>query len=149
MSVSPQFVNAAVAPNLNLQVAIKNNSSGDVVYFQSELDLSAVFTEAGSMASTEFISMWQSIAEANKHYFTLPSGPSTERRLRTSRSIFAYFSVKTMTNIVALFELTFDDTGTTKVCLKLEQVGCVESFALLCWSASSPFFFQGRPSWYL
>ncbi|RQM11302.1 hypothetical protein KXD40_007802 [Peronospora effusa] len=26
-----------------------------------------------------------------------------------------------MTNIVALFELTFDDTGTTKVCLKLEQ----------------------------
>ncbi|CAI5707639.1 unnamed protein product [Peronospora effusa] len=27
----------------------------------------------------------------------------------------------TMTNIVALFELTFDDTGTTKVCLKLEQ----------------------------
>ncbi|CAH0492691.1 unnamed protein product [Peronospora farinosa] len=72
MSVSPQFVDAAVAPNLNLQ--------------------------AGSMASTEFISMWQSIAEANEHYFTL-----------------------TMTNIVALFELTFDDTGTTKVCLKLEQ----------------------------
>ncbi|CAI5735450.1 unnamed protein product [Peronospora farinosa] len=136
MSVSPQFVNAAVAPNLNLQVAIKNNSSGDVVYFQSELDLSAVFTEAGSMASTEFISMWQSIAEANEHYFTLVTGgcgvDDVSRRLGHNNVFFvakrsidgktiAYFSVKTMTNIVALFELTFDDTGTTKVCLKLEQ----------------------------
>ncbi|CAI5727136.1 unnamed protein product [Peronospora destructor] len=136
MSVSPQFVNAAVAPNLNLQVAIKNNSSGDVVYFQSELDLLAVFTEAGSMASTEFISMWQGIAEANEHYFTLVTGgcgvDDVSGRLghnnvfyvakrRIDGKEIAYFSIKTMTNIVALFELTFDNTGTTKVCLKLEQ----------------------------
>ncbi|CAI5734375.1 unnamed protein product [Peronospora destructor] len=136
MSVSPQFVNAAVIPNLNLQVAIKNNSSGDVVYFQSELDLSAVFTEAGSMASTEFISMWQGIAEANEHYFTLVTGgcgvDDVSGRLghnnvfyvakrRIDGKEIAYFSVKTMTNVVALFELTFDNTGAMKVCLKLEQ----------------------------
>ncbi|KAE9026927.1 AP-2 complex subunit beta [Phytophthora fragariae] len=136
MGVSPQFVNAAVAPNLNLQVAIKNNSSGDVVYFQSELDMSAIFTEAGSMASTEFISMWQGIPEANEHYFTLATGAlgvdAVSERLGRHNVFYvakrpidgkeiAYFSVKTMTNVVALFELTFDNSGTTKVCLKLEQ----------------------------
>ncbi|EEY70462.1 AP-2 complex subunit beta, putative [Phytophthora infestans T30-4] len=136
MSVSPQFVNAAVAPNLNMQVAIKNNSSGEVVYFQSELELAAIFTEAGGMASTEFISMWQSIAEANEHYFTLATGgrgvDAVSERLGRSNVFYvakrpidgkevAYFSVKTMTNVVALFELTFDNSGTTKVCLKLEQ----------------------------
>ncbi|CAH0521163.1 unnamed protein product [Peronospora belbahrii] len=136
MSVSPQFVNAAVAPNLNLQVAIKNNSSGDVVYFQSEIDLSVIFTETGSMASTEFISMWQGIAEANEHYFTLVTGArgvdAVSERLGRNNVFYvakrpiddkeiAYFSVKTMTNIVALFEFTFDNTDTTKVCLKMEQ----------------------------
>ncbi|KAI9915200.1 hypothetical protein PsorP6_007066 [Peronosclerospora sorghi] len=135
MSVSSQFVNAAVAPNLNIQVAIKNNSSGDVVYFQSELDLSAIFSENGKVAPNEFISMWQGIPEANEHYFTLVTGGSdvdavSERLGR--RNVFyvakrpienkeiAYFSVKTMTNVVALFELTFDKSGTTRVCLKLE-----------------------------
>jgi AP-1 complex subunit beta-1 len=136
MGVSPQFVNAAVAPNLNLQVAIKNNSSGDVVYFQAEMDMSALFTEAGSMASTEFISMWQAIAEANEHYFTLATGgrgvDAVSERLGRNNVLYvakrpidgkeiAYFSVKTMTNVVALFELTFDSSGTTKVCLKTEQ----------------------------
>ncbi|KAL4101619.1 hypothetical protein PRIC1_005368 [Phytophthora ramorum] len=136
MGVSPQFVNAAVAPNLGLQVAIKNNSSGDVVYFQSDLDLSAVFTEAGGMEKTEFISMWQGISEANEHYFTLATGgrgvDAVSERLGRNNVFYvakrpidgkeiAYFSVKTMTNVVALFELTFDSSGTTKVCLKLEQ----------------------------
>uniref|UniRef100_M4B2Y6 Beta-adaptin appendage C-terminal subdomain domain-containing protein n=1 Tax=Hyaloperonospora arabidopsidis (strain Emoy2) TaxID=559515 RepID=M4B2Y6_HYAAE len=136
MGVSPQFVNAAVAPNLNLQVAIKNNSSGDVLYFQTELDLSAIFTEGGSMGSTDFISMWQGIAEANEHYFTLTTGGRSVDALSEQlgrNNVFyvakrpiddkeiAYFSVKTMTNVVALFELTFDKSGTTKVCLKVEQ----------------------------
>ncbi|CEG39573.1 ap-2 complex subunit [Plasmopara halstedii] len=129
MGVSPQFVNAAVAPNLNLQVAIKNNSSNDVVYFQSELDLTAIFTEAGSMTSTEFISLWQKIPETNEHYFTVATGArgvdAVSERLGRSNVLYiakrpidgkevAYFSVKTMTNVVALFELTFDSSGTTK-----------------------------------
>lgn len=136
MGVSPQFVNATVAPSLTLQVAIKNNSSNEVVYFQSELDLTAIFTEAGSMASTEFISMWQAIPEANEHYFTMAIGArgvdAVSERLGRSNVFYiakrpidgkevAYFSIKTMTNVVALFELTFDNSNTTKVCLKLEQ----------------------------
>ncbi|CAI5745392.1 unnamed protein product [Peronospora destructor] len=111
MSASPQFVNAAVAPNLNLQVAIKNNSSGDVAYFQSELDLSAVFTEAGSMASTEFISMWQGIAEANEHYFTLVTGGCGVDDVSGHHDEYRG----------TLRAHIFDNTGTTKVCLKLEQ----------------------------
>uniref|UniRef100_A0AAV1VD65 Beta-adaptin appendage C-terminal subdomain domain-containing protein n=1 Tax=Peronospora matthiolae TaxID=2874970 RepID=A0AAV1VD65_9STRA len=136
MGVSPQLVNAAVAPNLNLQVAIKNNSSGDVLYFQTEMDLSAIFTEGGSMGSTDFISMWQGIAEANEHYFTLTTGGRSVDALSEQlgrNNVFyvakrpidgkeiAYFSVKTMTNVVALFELTFDKSGTAKVCLKVKQ----------------------------
>ncbi|RLN74235.1 hypothetical protein BBJ28_00000602, partial [Nothophytophthora sp. Chile5] len=136
LGVNPAFVNAQVAPNLNLQVAIKNNSSGDVVYFQSELDLSAIFTEAGGMEKTEFINMWQAINEANEHYFTLATGgrsvDAVAERLGRSNVFYvakrpidgkeiAYFAVKTMTNVVALFEFTFDNSGTTKVCLKTEQ----------------------------
>ncbi|KAG2522584.1 hypothetical protein BBO99_00004192 [Phytophthora kernoviae] len=136
MGVSPQFVNAQVAPNLGLQVAIKNNSSNDVVYFQSDLDLSAIFTEAGGMEKTDFINIWQGINEGNEHYFTLATGghgvDAVAERLGRNNVFYvakrpidgkeiAYFSVKTMTNVVALFELTFDNSGTTKVCLKTEQ----------------------------
>lgn len=136
MGVNPAFVNASVAPNLGVQVAIKNNSSGDVVYFQSEMDLSAIFVEAGALEKTEFINMWKAISEANEHYFALPnpnnrSVDAVAETLTRSNLFFvakrpvdgkeiAYFSAKTMTNVVALFELTFD-AGGIKACLKTEQ----------------------------
>ncbi|RMX68921.1 hypothetical protein DD238_002803 [Peronospora effusa] len=52
------------------------------------------------------------------------------RRVRASWTHYCFFVAKrpidgkmicTMTNIVALFELTFDDTNITKVCLKMDQ----------------------------
>lgn len=136
MGVNPAFVNASVAPNLGVQVAIKNNSSGDVVYFQSELDLSAIFVEAGALEKTDFINMWKAISEANEHYFALPN-PSNRSvdavaEVLARNNLFfvakrpvdgkeiAYFSAKTMTNVVALFELTFN-AGGIKACLKTEQ----------------------------
>lgn len=134
MGVNPAFVNASVAPNLTVQVAIKNNSSGDVVYFQSELDLSAIFVEAGAVDKNDFINMWKGISEANEHYFTLNAGRSVDAvaELLTRNNVFfvakrpvdgkeiAYFSVKTMTNVLALFELTFE-SGSIRACLKTEQ----------------------------
>lgn len=136
MGVNPGFVNTAVAPNLNVQVAIKNITSGDVLYFQSELELQAIFTENGGLEKTEFINMWKAISEANEHYFTVPTGSlnvdAVSDSLKGSNVFYvakrgidgkeiAYYSVKTMTNVVALFEFTFDGSGTTKVCLKTEQ----------------------------
>ncbi|TYZ67229.1 hypothetical protein PybrP1_005988 [[Pythium] brassicae (nom. inval.)] len=136
MGVSPAFVNAAVAPNLGLQVAIKNLSSGDVLYYQSELELPAIFTEAGALEKNEFIAMWKAVSEANEHYFALATGARSVdavAELLARSNVFyvakrgldgkevAYFSVKTMTNVVALFEFTFDGSGSTKVCLKTEQ----------------------------
>lgn len=136
MGVSPAFVNAAVAPNLGLQVAIKNLTSGDVLYYQSELELPAIFTEAGALEKNEFIAMWKAVNEANEHYFSLATGARSVdavSELLTRSNVFyvakrgldgkevAYFSVKTMTNVVALFEFTFDGSGSTKVCLKTEQ----------------------------
>ncbi|KAF1324069.1 Ap-2 complex subunit beta, partial [Globisporangium splendens] len=136
MGVNPAFVNAQVAPNLGLQVAIKNLTSGDVLYYQSELELPAIFTEAGGLEKTEFITMWKNISEANEHYFTIPTGgrsvDAVSELLKHSNVFYvakrgidgkeiAYFSIKTMTNVVALFEFTFDGSGSTKVCLKTEQ----------------------------
>lgn len=137
MGVSPGFVNASVAPNLGLQVAIKNLTSGEVLYYQSDLELPAIFMENGGLEKTEFINMWKGISEANEHYFSLPTGANrsvdaVSDLLKHSNVFYvakrgldgkeiAYFSIKTMTNLVALFEFTFDGSGATKVCLKTEQ----------------------------
>lgn len=136
MGVNPAFVNASVAPNLGLQVAIKNLSSGDVLYFQSDLDLPAIFIEGGGLEKTEFINLWKSISEANEHYFSVPTGgrsvDAVSDVLKHSNVFYvakrgvdnkeiAYYSVKTMTGVVALFELTFDGSSAAKVCLKTEQ----------------------------
>lgn len=136
MGVNPAFVNAQVPPNLNLQVAIKNLTSGEVLYYQSELELQALFTENGGLEKAEFINMWKGISEANEHYFTIPTGgrsvDAVSDLLKHSNVFYvakrgidgkeiAYFSIKTMTNVVALFEFTFDGSGSTKVCLKTEQ----------------------------
>ncbi|KAJ0393983.1 hypothetical protein P43SY_007498 [Pythium insidiosum] len=138
MGVNPAFVNATVPPNLNIQVAMKNLSSGDVVYFQTDLDLSAIFVEGGAIEKGEFINQWKSIAEANEHYFTVQTGgrnaDAVTEVLKRHNVFFvakravdgkeiAYFSIKTMTNVVALFEFTFDPAavGSSKVCLKTEQ----------------------------
>lgn len=136
MGVNPAFVNSTVPPNLNIQVAIKNLTSNDVLYFQSELDLSAIFVEAGGIEKSQFIPQWQAISEANEHYFNVQTGGRNAdaiAELLKKYNVFfvakravdgkevAYFSLKTMTNVVALFEFTFDGSGNAKVCLKTEQ----------------------------
>lgn len=136
MGVNPAFVNTQVAPNLNMQVAIKNNTSGEVLYFQAEFDLSAIFTESGGVEKNEFVNMWKGISEANEHFFSVPTGgrsvDALAEQLKSHNLFFvakrpvdgkeiAYFSAKTMTNVVALFELTFDGSSAAKVCLKTEQ----------------------------
>lgn len=136
MGVNPSFVNAQVAPNLNIQVAIKNLTSGDVLYFQTELDLHAIYTENGALEKGEFISSWKSISEANEHYFSVNTGNRNADGVTSvlqqanvfyiaKRAIdgkeIAYYSLKTMTNVIALLEFTFDTPGMCKVCLKTEQ----------------------------
>jgi AP-1 complex subunit beta-1 len=136
MGVNPAAVNSSVAPNLAIQVAVKNMTTNDVVYFQTELDLCAIFIESGAIEKSQFIPQWQAIAEANEHYFTVPVGGRNAdavaelakqscvhfvaKRAVDGKEI-AYFSIKTMTNVVALFEFTFDGSGSAKVCLKTEQ----------------------------
>nr|CCA17004.1 AP2 complex subunit beta putative [Albugo laibachii Nc14] len=136
LGVNPAFVNAQVAPNLDLQVAIKNLSSGEVLYFQTEIDLACLFNEDGTTEKSAFVGMWKNIAEANEHYFSIPSNGQSLDQISTllqQKNIFpvakraidgkeiAYFSTKTMTNIVALLELTYDASPSIKVCLKTEQ----------------------------
>lgn len=135
MGVTPAQVNASVAPNLNIQVAIKNLTSNEVLYFQTELELPAIFTEAGAIEKSQFIPQWTAIAETNEHYFTVQTGgrntDAVAELLKKSNVHFvakravdgkeiAYFSLKTMTNVAALFEFTFDGSGAAKVCLKTE-----------------------------
>ncbi|KAF0694971.1 Aste57867_14194 [Aphanomyces stellatus] len=138
MTVSPQFVNATVAPNTVVQAALKNLGSGDVVYFSTELDVSVLCTEAGAVEKGDFINLWKGIAEANETYFTLPLTGATSSvdglaNVFKSRNVFyiakravdgkeiGYFSFKTMTNVSALLEVTFDGSNMAKVCVKGEQ----------------------------
>ncbi|RHY34998.1 hypothetical protein DYB32_000511 [Aphanomyces invadans] len=138
MTVSPQFVNASVAPNTVVQAALKNLGSGDVVYFSTELDVSVLFTEAGLVDKADFINLWKGIAEANETYFALPLKPTNASvdalaNVLKSRNVFyvakravdgkeiGYFSFKTMTNVSAFLEVTFDGSNTAKVCVKGEQ----------------------------
>ncbi|KDO31340.1 hypothetical protein SPRG_03957 [Saprolegnia parasitica CBS 223.65] len=139
MTVSPQFVNATVAPNTAVQAALKNMGSNDVIYFTTDLDVSAICTEAGLVEKGEFINLWKSIPEANETYFTLNLGRASASvdGLAASlkpRNIFyvakravdgkeiGYFSFKTMTNVLALLEVTFDGSSAAKVCVKGEQM---------------------------
>ncbi|KAH9132233.1 hypothetical protein LEN26_007484 [Aphanomyces euteiches] len=138
MTVSPQFVNATVAPNPQVQAALKNLGSGDVIYFTTELDVSVLCTEAGAVEKGDFINLWKSIPESNETYFTinLSAATSTVDNLANvlkSRNVFyiakravdgkeiGYFSFKTMTNVSALVEVTYDGSNAAKVCVKGEQ----------------------------
>ncbi|RHY57073.1 hypothetical protein DYB34_000515 [Aphanomyces astaci] len=139
MTVSPQFVNATVAPHTVVQVALKNLGSGDVLYFSTDIDVSVLLTEGGLVDKADFITLWKGIADANETYFALPIKASTASvdalaAIFKPRNVFyvakravegkeiGYFSFKTMTNVSAFLEVTFDGaSNAANVCVKGDQ----------------------------
>ena len=58
LTVSPQMVNPD-APNLGLQIAIKNMHSASIFYFAMQLPMWTVFGADGQLEKTQFINTWK------------------------------------------------------------------------------------------
>lgn len=143
LGVNPNFVNASVAPNVALQIAVKNLTTNDVLYLQTDIDFTCLFIESknagAKMDKSDFITQWKTIPEQHELYFDIPLKDEWKQLERKNdflerKNIFyiakrvvqgneiAYYSIKTMTNVVALCEFSCDVIhGTCRVCLKMEQ----------------------------
>jgi len=127
-----------------IQVAIKNMATGTVFYFAANFNLDALFGPDGNMERTLFIEAWKTIDDRKELYGTISDLPASSINLDQVRTklakhnIFfvarrpvpnaegqevAYFSMKTITDMSFLAELTFKDgLNACKICVKTESV---------------------------
>ncbi len=126
-----------------VQVAIKNMQTGTVFYFAVNFNLEALFSPEGTMERSTFIESWKSIDDRNELYGTVSDLPvssvdidSVINKFKASNVFFiarrpvpnaegqevVYFSMRTMTNMEFLAELTFKQgVNACKICLKTES----------------------------
>jgi len=125
-----------------IQVAIKNMTSGTVFYFAANFDYEALFAADGALERSEFITSWKSIDDQKEMYSTvqdLPVGGAdidqVSAKFKAYNIFFiarrpvpnaegqevVYFSMKTETGMIFLTELTFKQgVNACKICLKTE-----------------------------
>jgi len=110
-------------PSTQIKIAIKNNQSNDPFFFSTGVFLPVIFTEAGQLERSAYLSMWKSIPDANESTkeVALHSTLDLDSYIRklTSRNMFeiarrkvndqdvVYLSVKTENMAYILVELTF------------------------------------------
>lgn len=126
-----------------VQVAIKNMVVGNVFYFAVNLNFEAMFSSDGAMERSSFIESWKSIDDRNELYGTVTDLPpesvdidSVIEKFKVYHIFFiarrpvpnaegqevAYFSMRTVTGMDFLAELTFKNgVNACKVCLKTES----------------------------
>ena len=138
MTVSPGCVNASATPPNSVQVAVKNMTSGEVAYFQITYDLEVLFSENGKLGKTEFITEWKNISDSNELYtqvqtFSNDVDAITERlgqknvfdiarRTVGDNQQVVYLSLKTVTNVQVLLELTFTPGQSgCRLCIKMNK----------------------------
>mmetsp|Transcript_16560 Transcript_16560/g.47058 ORF Transcript_16560/g.47058 Transcript_16560/m.47058 type:complete len:883 (+) Transcript_16560:141-2789(+) len=137
-----------------VQVAIKNMQTGTVFYFAVNFNLEALFSAEGTMERSAFIETWKSIDDRNELYATLERLPpesldidSVINKFKANNVFFiarrpvpnaegqevVYFSMRTVTNMEFLAELTFKHgVNACKICLKTESAayGALAKLAL-------------------
>jgi AP-1 complex subunit beta-1 len=126
-----------------VQVAIKNMATGNVFYFAVNFNMEALFSTDGTMERSSFIESWKSIDDKNELYATVSDLPSSSCDIDSvtvkfkAHNVFfiarrpvpnaegqevVYFSMRTMTNMEFLAELTFKQgVNACKLCLKTES----------------------------
>lgn len=126
-----------------VQVAIKNMQTQSVFYFAVNCNLEALFSTDGKMERSAFIESWKSIDDRNELYGTVSDLPrdscdieSVQEKFQANNIFFiarrpvpnvegqevVYFSMKTVTDVAFLAELTFKKgVNACKVCLKTEN----------------------------
>jgi AP-1 complex subunit beta-1 len=123
LAVTPQMLNQA-DPNLNLQVAVKNSTSGNVFYFTAPVAMECLMAATPAMEIQNLITSWRSIDEALEASVVVNDLPTTDieavKAKLTAHNInfsaakevqpgqhVVYFSCKTITNSTFLVELKF------------------------------------------
>jgi len=136
----PEMAQPGVAPNLTIDVALKNVALGSIKYFKISLPFYVLFVEQGSLGKKEFIENWKNLGEAKGQATTLRGLVSNQidqvipvlqqhnifhiaTRSPTEDQQVGYFSVKTTTGASVLAEITFKDGhDACKVSLRCEIV---------------------------
>jgi AP-1 complex subunit beta-1 len=134
-------VNPGQPASPQIQIAIKNMSTNAVFYFAVNFTLEAMFSPDGAIDRTVFIESWKSIDDGKELYGTVQDLPPSSididqvqaklglyniffiaRRQAAEGQEVVYFSMKTVTNMVFLAELTFKaGVNACKVCVKTEN----------------------------
>jgi len=126
-----------------VQIAIKNMQTGNVFYFAVNFNLEALFASDGTMERSAFIESWKGIDDRNELYGTVSDLPPSSvdidtviKKFKASNVFFiarrpvpnaegqevVYFSMRTVTNMEFLAELTFKQgVNACKICLKTEN----------------------------
>jgi len=127
-----------------IQVAIKNMTTGLVFYFAVNFAFEALFAEDGALERAAFIESWKSIDDKKELYGTVADLPPSSTDIDRVASKFkmhnvfliarrpvpnaegqevAYFSMRTGTGMEFLAELTFKKgVNAAKVCLKTQDI---------------------------
>jgi AP-1 complex subunit beta-1 len=127
-----------------IQVAIKNMTTGLVFYFAVNFAFEALFSPDGALERSSFIESWKSIDDKKELYGTVSDLPPASTDIDNVAAKFkahhifliarrpvpnaegqevAYFSMRTTTGMVFMAELTFKNgVNAAKVCLKTEQI---------------------------
>ncbi|CAB9518648.1 AP-1 complex subunit beta-1 [Seminavis robusta] len=141
MMAPPPAAGQPVSPQV--QIAIKNMTSGTVFYFAVNCNFEALFSADGAMERSAFIESWKSIDDRSELYGTvsdLPPGAadieSVQKKFLQNNVFFiarrpvpgaegqevVYFSMRTVSEMEFLAELTFKQgVNACKVCLKTEN----------------------------
>ena len=139
--LAPQQPGQPASPQV--QVAIKNMATASVFYFAVNFNLEALFSKDGTMERSAFIESWKSIDDRNELYGTVSDLPASSVDIDSVQSKFkannvffiarrpvpnaegqevVYFSMRTLTNMEFLAELTFKQgVNACKVCVKTEN----------------------------
>ena len=127
-----------------IQVAIKNLTTGLVFYFAANFALEALFSPDGAMERAAFIESWKSIDDQKELYSTVNELPAASTDIDQVAAKFkmhrifliarrpvpnaegqevAYFSMRTSTGMTFMAELTFKKgVNAAKVCIKTENI---------------------------
>ena len=147
ITLQPNMVAQGAAPSTNLQAALKNAATGDVVYIQQvAVDFTVLLNEGGPMEKGAFLEHWRQLPEANEKQYELGAVGSTDaetcKAKLAARNIFwltsrdvagatkAYFSCSVQpSNAPLLCEITFTPGAPgLRLCVKTQQVVLADMF---------------------
>ncbi len=134
-------INPGQPASPQVQIAIKNMATNNIFYFAVNFNVEAFLSPDGAMDRTSFIDTWKNIDDQNELFGTISDLPvasldidQVQAKFQMNNIFFiarrnamegqevVYFSMKTMTGLEFLAELTFKKgVNACKICVKTEN----------------------------